>query len=56
MISLVVSRLHDTGRSGFFIFVGLIPFVGGIILLYFCCLDSEERPNEFGPSPKYSSS
>ena len=29
-----------------------IPF-GGFIVLYLCCLDSEERPNEYGQSPKY---
>ena len=52
-ISLSVRRLHDTGKSGCFIFLGLIPFIGEIILLYFYCLDSEERQNEYGPSPKY---
>ena len=53
LISLAVRRLHDTGRSGFYFFVVFIPLVGGIILLYFFCLDSEEMPNEYGPSPKY---
>ena len=52
-ISLSVRRLHDTGKSGCFIFLGLIPLIGEIILLYFYCLDSEERQNEYGPSPKY---
>ena len=52
MISVTVRRLHDTGRSGFFILLYFIPF-GGFILLYLCCIDSEERPNEYGPSPKY---
>ena len=52
-ISLAVRRLHDTGKSGCFILLGLIPLIGEIILLYFYCLDSEERQNEYGPSPKY---
>ena len=52
MISVAVRRLHDTGRSGFYYFLSFIPF-GVFILLYFCSLDSEERPNEYGPSPKY---
>ena len=52
-ISLSVRRLHDTGKSGWFILLGLIPLIGEIILLYFYCLDSEERQNEYGPSPKY---
>ena len=52
-ISVTVRRLHDTGRSWLYIFVSFIPFAGPFILLYFCCLDSEERPNEYGPSPKF---
>ena len=52
-ISLSVRRLHDTGKSGWFILLGLIPLIGEIILLYFYCIDSEERQNEYGPSPKY---
>ena len=52
-ISVTVRRLHDTGRSGFFYLLSFIPVVGPFILLYLCCLDSEERPNEYGPSPKY---
>ena len=53
LISLAVRRLHDTGKSGFFFFVVFIPLVGTLILLVLCCIDSEERPNEYGPSPKY---
>ncbi len=52
-ISLTVRRLHDTGRSGLFYFIIFIPFVGSFILLYFCCIDSEQGPNKYGPSPKY---
>lgn len=47
-----VRRLHDTGRSGWFLLVGLIPFVGGIVLLIFQCGDSQPQPNAYGPSPK----
>ena len=56
MLPLSVRRLHDTGKSGWFILLGLIPFVGGIILLIFFCLDSQPETNEYGPSPKYSGS
>jgi len=52
-IAVTVRRLHDTGRSGVYYFVILIPLVGIFLLLYFCALDSEERTNEYGPSPKY---
>ncbi|WP_295839635.1 DUF805 domain-containing protein [uncultured Microbacterium sp.] len=37
-IALVVRRLHDTNKSGFWIFIGLVPFVGSLILLVFMLL------------------
>lgn len=46
-----IRRLHDTGRSGWYVLMGLIPLVGGIILLVFACQDSD-ADNEYGPSPK----
>jgi uncharacterized membrane protein YhaH (DUF805 family) len=51
-LAVTVRRLHDTGRSGWWIFITLIPLVGGIVLLVFECTDSEPGPNRFGPSPK----
>lgn len=37
-VALVVRRLHDTNKSGFWIFIGLVPFVGSLILLVFMLL------------------
>jgi uncharacterized membrane protein YhaH (DUF805 family) len=37
-LALIWRRLHDTNRSGGFYFLGLIPFVGGIIVLVFTLL------------------
>ncbi|WP_424767616.1 DUF805 domain-containing protein [Paenibacillus sp. sgz302251] len=51
-LAVSVRRLHDTGRSGWWLLISLIPLVGGIILLVFMCLDSEEN-NKYGPNPKY---
>jgi len=51
-LAVSVRRLHDTGRSGWWILIGFIPLVGGIILLVFSCEDSQPGPNEFGPNPK----
>ena len=47
-LPLAVRRLHDTDRSGFWIFIGLIPFVGGIVLLVFTLLAGTRGPNRFG--------
>ena len=52
-IALSVRRLHDIGKSGLYYFLIFIPFVGAFILLYFCCIDSEQGQNMYGPSPKY---
>ena len=53
MIPLTFRRLHDTGRSGWMILLGLIPFIGGWILLIFSLLDSQRGTNAYGPSLKY---
>jgi uncharacterized membrane protein YhaH (DUF805 family) len=44
-------RMQDTGRHGLWILLGLIPFVGGIILLVFMILPGTAGSNEFGPDP-----
>lgn len=51
-LSLCVRRLHDIGKSGWNIFLGMIPLVGGIIMLVFYCTDSTED-NKWGPNPKF---
>jgi uncharacterized membrane protein YhaH (DUF805 family) len=44
-------RLHDTGKSGWWQLLNLVPF-GGIVLLVFYVLDSTPGPNQYGPNPK----
>lgn len=50
-LSVCVRRLHDIGKSGWMLLVGLIPYIGGIILLILYCKDSKED-NEYGTNPK----
>ncbi len=45
-------RLHDTGRSGWWWLILFIPIVGVIVILVFCCLDSQPGENKYGPNPK----
>ncbi|WP_240414173.1 DUF805 domain-containing protein [Paenibacillus periandrae] len=45
-------RLHDTGRSGWWLLISLIPLIGSIILIVFLCQDSEEYDNKYGANPK----
>ncbi|MGM0834836.1 MAG: DUF805 domain-containing protein [Bacillota bacterium] len=51
-LAVSIRRLHDTGKSGWWFLIVLIPIVGAIILLVFMCLDSEEGMNKYGPNPK----
>lgn len=51
-LGLAVRRLHDTGRSGWWILIGLVPLIGGIVLLVFYVLDSQPGTNQYGPNPK----
>ena len=53
-LSATVRRLHDIGKRGEYIFIGLVPFFGGIALLALLCTDSMRETNEYGPSPKYT--
>jgi uncharacterized membrane protein YhaH (DUF805 family) len=46
-----VRRLHDTGRSGWWILFYMIPLIG-LIVLVFLALGSEPGRNEYGPNPK----
>ena len=46
-LAVLVRRLHDGNYSGFFVFIGLIPFVGGIILLVLTILPSKPEGARF---------
>jgi uncharacterized membrane protein YhaH (DUF805 family) len=50
-ISIATRRLHDTGRSGWWQLIVLIPIVGAIILLVFLVQDSHAA-NSYGQNPK----
>lgn len=51
-LAVSVRRLHDIGKSGWFILLGLIPCVGGIILLVFSVMPGDPGHNQYGPDPK----
>jgi uncharacterized membrane protein YhaH (DUF805 family) len=46
-VGVGVRRLHDTSRSGWFYLIGLIPIVGGIILIVFFATDSTPGANQY---------
>ena len=51
-IAVAIRRMHDIDKSGWTLLLGLIPLVGGIILLVFYCTEGTRGPNRFGPDPK----
>ena len=51
-LAVFFRRLHDTGRSGWWWLIGVIPFIGGIVLFVFMVLDSQPGDNKYGPNPK----
>ena len=51
-LAVLVRRLHDTDRSGWWILISLVPLIGAIVLLVFCVQDSQSDQNRFGPNPK----
>tara|TARA_B100001287_G_C22416574_1_gene404881 strand:- start:47 stop:496 length:450 start_codon:yes stop_codon:yes gene_type:complete len=50
-LSLIVRRLHDSGRSGWWYFIAFVPCVGFIILLVFLIQDGQPHPNAYGEVP-----
>jgi len=51
-LAVTVRRLHDTNRSGAWIFIGLLPIIGWIVLLVFTVQEGTPGENSHGPDPK----
>jgi len=51
-IAVLVRRLHDTDRTGWWALIGLIPIIGWIVLFVFLVQDSRPGQNQYGPNPK----
>ena len=50
-LGVMARRLHDTGKSGWMILLGLIPVIGGLIVLLLCVPESQKGDNQYGPLP-----
>lgn len=50
-IAVSIRRLHDTGKTGWWLLITIVPFVGNLILLIFMVLKSHPGPNEYGAEP-----
>ena len=51
-LAVAARRLHDTGKSAWFLLLWFAPIVGPIILIVFFATEGDRGPNEYGPDPK----
>ncbi|NLX26725.1 MAG: DUF805 domain-containing protein [Lentisphaerae bacterium] len=51
-IAVSVRRLHDTGRSGWWLLISFIPLIGAIVLIVFMATDGAPGDNQYGTNPK----
>ena len=51
-LAVCVRRLHDIGKSGWWYLIGLIPYIGAIVLVVFFVKDSQPGENKWGANPK----
>ncbi len=50
-LAVQVRRFHDQGKSGWFVLLNLIPYVGALIILGFMLVEGEQEENIYGPNP-----
>ena len=51
-LAVQVRRFHDQNKTGWLVLLGLIPFLGSIVVLVFMLLEGTQGPNRYGPDPK----
>ncbi|MFV0625265.1 DUF805 domain-containing protein [Sphingomonas sp. ac-8] len=52
-IAVQVRRFHDQDKSGWFVLINFVPYVGGIVTFVFMVLPGTRGANRFGPDPIY---
>lgn len=51
-LAVLARRLHDTGRSAWWMLFGLVPLVGGLTVFVFTVLPGTAGSNRFGQGPR----
>lgn len=55
-LSLQIRRLHDADFSGWWLLIGLVPFIGFIAQLILPFFEGTEGPNKYGSDPRKADS
>jgi uncharacterized membrane protein YhaH (DUF805 family) len=55
-LAVLSRRLHDIGKSAWWMLIALIPLIGAIILIVFAVKEGQEGSNQYGSDPKGSES
>jgi uncharacterized membrane protein YhaH (DUF805 family) len=50
-ITVAIRRLHDLGKSGWMLLLGIIPLIGALVLLYWFVSDGQPHANDYGAVP-----
>lgn len=50
-LAVSVRRFHDQDLSGWFVLLGFIPYIGGLVMIVFMCLPGTKGDNRYGPDP-----
>jgi uncharacterized membrane protein YhaH (DUF805 family) len=56
LVSAGIRRLHDIGKSGWWLAINFVPCLGWIAYIVFTAQEGEARPNTWGENPKYPDS
>lgn len=48
---LMIRRLHDLGKSGYFVLIALIPVIGFVFSIYLFFAPGQYGANEYGDDP-----
>ncbi len=51
-LAVTCRRLHDIGKSGWFVLLGFIPLIGTVIMLALMTTEGDRRRNAYGLDPK----
>ena len=50
-LAVLIRRLHDTDRTGWWFWIMILPIIGSIVILVFTLIAGDEGDNKYGPNP-----